>query len=400
MRLGFFAYPWDLADEGPEAAIEQMVDRCHCDSLLLNAIYHHARLLRPRWDGPKTVELPGSVAAFAPEIKRYRGPLAPMADQRLVEGRVLARAREASARRGLDFGLWVVGLHNSTLGQEHPECTMESCFGDRYNYALCSSSEAAQDYLHGLVEDLVSQFAPERILLEAIGHLGLRHGVHHEMFFVDWDESLEFLLSLCFCDSCTKRAEQSGVDVVALRRHVGEWVERLLCVERGQLASDWRSGEVVSLLLEVPDLAQYVALRAESIAALVSELKQVANAGGTELEVIPASFHRPTSRAWLEGVSLGRVGLHCDGLLIPAYWSGPDEVTADLAWARSLAPRSRLSAGLNACDPGLSGPSLLTDLARACQAAGCAAVYHYNYGLLTEQRLDWVAAANRAMSEM
>jgi hypothetical protein len=400
MRLGFFAYPWDLADEGPEAAIEQMVDRCHCDSLLLNAIYHHARLLRTRWDGPKTVELPGSVAAFAPEIKRYRGPLAPMADQRLVEGRVLARAREACAKRDLDFGLWVVGLHNSTLGQEHPECTMESCFGDRYNYALCSSSEAAQGYLHGLVEDLVSQFAPERILLEAIGHLGLRHGVHHEMFFVDWDESLEFLLSLCFCDSCASRAEQSGLDVVALRRHVGEWAERLLCGERGRLSSGFRAGEIVSLLLEIPDLTQYVALRAESTARLVAELSAAARAGGAGLEVIPASFHRPISRAWLEGVSPAGLGASCDGLLVPTYWTSQDEVAADLAWARSLAPESKLSAGLNACDPGLSGPSALAGLVRVCQAAGCAAVHHYNYGLLTEQRLDWVAGANRALREL
>jgi hypothetical protein len=57
MRVGLFAYPWDLLDEGPEAAIEQMATRWHCDSLLLNAIYHHARLLRPRWDGPKVFEL-------------------------------------------------------------------------------------------------------------------------------------------------------------------------------------------------------------------------------------------------------------------------------------------------------------------------------------------------------
>jgi hypothetical protein len=396
MRLGFFAYPWDLLDEGVEAAIEQMVARCHCDSILLNANYHHARLLRPRATGPKTVKLPGAVAAFSPDIECYQTPLVPVADRRLVDGRVVARAREAAAGRGLDFGLWVLGLHNSTLGGRHPEFTMQNCQGDRYEYALCPSSEAVQAYLHGLVEDLTDQFRPERILLEAVGHLGLRHGVHHELFFVDWDEALELLFSLCFCDGCIGRAQQAGLDPIPLRRHMGAWAERLLAAERGGLGAEFGTGEAASLILEIPGLPEYLALRAETIAGLVARLTSAAHRGGTELEVIPASFHRPVSRAWFEGSSLRRLGPTCDGLLIPAYWPTARQVTADLQWATGLAPEARLSAGLNICDPSLSGPAAVTGLLGACETGGCAAVYHYNYGLLTEQRLGWVAAANQA----
>jgi hypothetical protein len=396
MRVGFLAYSWDLLDEGPEAAIEQMAGRCGCDSLLLNAIYHHARLLRPRVEGPKLLDVPEAAAGFVPDPARYPGALSPRADRRVVEGRVLARAREASARRGMDFGLWIVGLHNSTLGRSYPPATMVNCFGDRYEYALCPSSEAAQLYLRGLVADAVGQFAPDRIVLEAVGHLGMRHGLHHEMFFVSWSQSLELLLSLCFCDSCASRGAQHGVDVEALRLKVRTWAEHLLREERGSLSDEFRAGEAASLLAQVPGLAQYLAVRAETIAELVAELSKTARAEGVQLEVIPASFHRPTSQAWLEGVSLDRLSASCGGLLVPAYWRSPAEVTADLEWAASLAQGAALSAGLNACDPGLSGPASLTELTRACQAAGCGAVYYYNYGLLTERRLDWVAAANRA----
>nr|NIV33434.1 hypothetical protein [Anaerolineae bacterium] len=71
MRLGFFAYPWDLRDEGPEASVEAMAGELGCDALALNANYHHARLLRPRAAGPKTLQLPGAVAAFQPEPEFY-----------------------------------------------------------------------------------------------------------------------------------------------------------------------------------------------------------------------------------------------------------------------------------------------------------------------------------------
>ncbi|MGD9147041.1 MAG: hypothetical protein PVI80_15860, partial [Anaerolineae bacterium] len=120
MRLGFFAYPWDLRDEGPEAAVQAMTGPLGCNALALNANYHHARLLRPRAPGPKTFELPGAISAFQPQPDCYPDErLMPVPERSLVESGVLARAREACDREGLDFGLWTVGLHNSTLGQQN-----------------------------------------------------------------------------------------------------------------------------------------------------------------------------------------------------------------------------------------------------------------------------------------
>jgi len=74
-------------------------------------------------------------------------------------------------------------------------------------------------------------------------------------------------------------------------------------------------------------------------------------------------------------------------------------VAADLQWARWLAPSGTLLAGLNACEPALPGADGLAAQARACQAAGCQAIYYYNYGLLTSKRLDWVAQANAGVRQ-
>ena len=398
MRAGFFTYPWDLVDEGPETAIPAMVSHCGCNAIALSANYHHARLLRPGAAGPKTLQLPGAVAAFEPQPDCYDAHgLMPLPDLGLAESRVLERARQACASQGVDFGLWTVGLHNSTLGERRPDLCARNCFDDVYTYSLCPAKDAVQAYLRGLVQDLCLQFQPQRIILEAVGYLGLRHWVHHELIFTDWSEPLEMLLSLCFCPQCVGRAREANVDSELLRQQVKSWAASVLLEEGGSLPQGLSQGEVASLLLEIPGLWRYMRLRAETITRLVTDLHAITEAHQVALEVIPASFHRPVSRAWLEGASLGDLARASDGLLVPAYFDHASEVATDLWWASSLAGNGQISAGLNACAPALNNAASLEAQAAACKGAGCAAVYYYNYGLLTPRRLDWVAQANAGL---
>ncbi len=398
MRTGFFAYPWDMLDEGPEAAVQAMASRYHCNTLILNANYHHARLLRPRAAGPKTLELPGAVAAFEPRAECYGDSgLMPVPDPRLTQARIVQATRDACAAQGLDFGLWVVGLHNSTLGQAHPDLCMCNCFDDVYTYALCPSQPAVRAYLRGLAQDVCEQFQPNRIVLEAVGYLSLRHWVHHELFMTPWSEALEFLFSLCFCPTCTERARQRGVDVPALRGQVSQWANYLLNEDRGDLPPDFVMGETVSLLSALRDLPLYMRSASESVTELAASVHTVTRQHGVELEVLPASFHRPASRVWMEGASWADLGGVSDGLIVLAYSDQPAQVAADLGWAARSAPGRRIIAALSACAPVQHTASALTAQAVACRAAGCAAVYYYNYGLLASSRLDWVAQANLAV---
>lgn len=395
MRLGFFAYPWDLADEGPEEAVAAMAARCGCNALAVNAVYHHARLLRPRRPGSKIVELPGAVAAFQPQTALYPpgGPV-PLVHTPLVRASVLARIRDACAHHGVDLGLWIVGLHNSSLGEQFPGLCTVNCFGDRYTYNLCPTAGAAGDYVTALARDLCAQFRPQRLILEAAGYLGLRHGVHHELFFSTWDEALELLLSLCFCPACRARARAADLDAETLRGQVALWAGRLLNGEPGTAPFDPADGRLSCLLAQIPDLAAYQALRTGAVTDLVRRVQAVAAATGAELDVIPASFHRPVSRAWLEGAHLPDLAAACNHLLIPAYWPDAGQVAGDLGWAHWLAPAAYLAAGLNACEPALAGARALAAQAAACRRTGCRGIYYYNYGLLPEARLEWVARAN------
>jgi hypothetical protein len=239
-----------------------------------------------------------------------------------------------------------------------------------------------------------TQFQPDRIILEAVGYLGLRHGVHHELFFAPWDDSLELVFSLCFCPACKERAAAAGLDAGELHQRVIEWAQWLLDHERGGLPAMYTQSQLPSLLAEVPGLTDFVQVRARSVTDLVARLHAAAGEYDVQLDLIPASFHRPVSQAWLEGALLGELEQTCDALLIPSYYESADEVAADLQWAGWLAPASALAAGLNACEPALRNAAALVAQIQACQAAGCRGIYYYNYGLLTHKRLDWVARAN------
>jgi hypothetical protein len=348
--------------------------------------------------------LPGAIAAFQPHPGCYPDQrLVPVPEPSLVESGVLARAREACAGEGLDFGLWTVGVHNSTLGERNPDLCVHNCFGDRYTYSLCPSQQPVRAFLRGIIQDLCTQYRPDRIIQEAVGYLGLRHGVHHELFFAAWDESLELLLSLCFCLDCQRRAEAADLDAGRLRQKVAGWAEEVLHSERGSLPPAFTQSQVLSLLAEVPDLAGFLKVRAGAVTELVADLYATAGKYGTQLDLIPASFHRPVSQAWLEGALLGELQSASDHLLIPSYFESADQVAADLEWAAWLAPESELVAGLNACEPAVRSAEGLAAQARACRpaggrGAGCRGIYYYNYGLLTQDRLAWVGQVNAGVA--
>jgi hypothetical protein len=189
------------------------------------------------------------------------------------------------------------------------------------------------------------------------------------------------------------------VDVDGLRRRVTTLAEALLNEERGMLPPAFTLGECASLLLEVDGLWPYLKACEAPVTEAVESLRGVTAEYGAALEVIPASFHRPASRAGFERASLSALGRVSDGLFVSSYFVSPAEVAADLSWAGYLAPGARLIAGINACAPTPNAAALAAQAA-ACWSAGCEGVYYYNYGLLNEKRLSWVAQANHSLFDL
>lgn len=391
MRIGYLAYPWDLIHLDQNQFKQIFKEKSNCTALMVNSNYHHARCFRPLAEGGKMFELSEAFASFTPQPNLYEDPsMVPVPNPDIASTEVLSRMREYCQNARMDNGIWALGLHNSTLSQKNPDKCMVNCFGDIYPYALCPSNASAQSYITSLVEDLCQQFHPDRIMLEGIGFLSLRHGVHHELIMVAWDELLEVLFSLCFCESCKRNAEAQGIEVEELRIHVCTLINELINQERGNLPLGFRTNETAALLLEVEGLWEYIKTGQNAVTALVKNAHTMTGKFNTILEVIPASFHRPSSNAWLERASLNHLAKACDSLVTLPYFNSPEEVKAELDLVKMFAPESQITTILNAASPTPSA-EILQAQAQAVKKVGCDGLYFYNYGMLTQRRHEWVS---------
>ena len=399
MRKGFFAYAWDMLDEGVEKALDMMAEPCGCNALAVSASYHSARILRPRWPGPKVYDRQGPAVAFRPTPAFYReGAPLPLVEEPLAQANVLGQIREGCRQRQMDLAFWTVGLHNSELGRAHPDLCMRNCFGDIYTYSLCPSKPPVRAYLGGMIRDLCQGYHPDRILLETAGFLGLEHWTHHEKIGIPLDESTQMLLFLCFCPDCAARAATEGLDVEAIRQRAATLSQALMDHERGALPAQFTIADTPALLCEFPELYAYIQVRVETAATLVSQAREVAREFGAALEVMPAAFGLPVTRSWREGMAIRRLAQASDALIPLGYFADPAQVRADLRWTKMLSGCAPMSVGLTACQPITTSGSLLTANAVACAREGAAGIYYYNYGMLNENRLGWVAQANAAAS--
>ena len=212
MNSALFAFPSDLADEGPAGVLDAAADRAGVDGLVLAAAYHAARDLYPH--NPR-----GRVRALEPGVVHFRPEPARWAGRRLPARRELARGTRGSARRGCDGagerGLavhgWTVFLHADRLGALHPDVVPRNAFGDPYPTDLCPTHPEVRAYAVTLAAEVASRGVAS-VVAESLHFHPWEHGEHHERAFVPLSERARLLLGLCFCPSCLVAARAREVD--------------------------------------------------------------------------------------------------------------------------------------------------------------------------------------------
>ncbi len=167
-----YAYPWDVKAEGIEPAMTTIAE-LGLTAVNVAVSYHSGKFLSPRHPARRVIFPEGGVVYFRPSEARFRDlPLRPVISELVRDEDVLAEIARACRRRGLRFIGWVVGTHNTRLGQQHPEFLARNAYGDAYVYALCPSHEAVRAFLHALIEDLLEQYPFDGLEVESFGYLG------------------------------------------------------------------------------------------------------------------------------------------------------------------------------------------------------------------------------------
>ena len=168
------------------------------------------------------------------------------------------------------------------------------------------------------------------------------------------------MLGMCFCDACRTRARASGVDI-----------DGLAASARRDLEQFFRNGSQPSLDPETdPDWLAFHAWRAATVAELVREIREELHAQ-VGLAIIP-TVQSPNSLCWIEGSDLALLAAAADRLEVPAYQTGVQNISQDIAEVRAAAGASaRIGYILRPTFPNLFNAEEVCDAVRAVSESRC-----------------------------
>ena len=381
-----YAYPWDLAETGVAAVVDE-VRGLGLDTVTLTAAYHAGKFLRPRGRHGKVYFPEDGTAYFKTRPDRY-GTIKPVENSLVAERDILG---ELGSSKDIAANAWMVLLHNTRLGTMHPQATVANAFGDRYVYSLCPSAPDARDYAVALCADLTDRYPVGGISLETPGFQPYVHGFHHEFALVRPNRWLDMLLGLCFCEHCVRGATAAGVDAGRLRTWVCDAVDGYLRSDI-DLPADMAEAIWLADCLTDADLSAFLRWRCGVVTTLVGAIRAEVRPDAT-VAVIP-SVARPSAGAWYEGSDLHGLAEAAGVVEVCFYEPSPDRIRADL-WdvQRRLGGAGRLRGILRPAHPDLNSRAAVVEAVAVLRAAGVDDIAFYNYGHIRPASLAWIAAA-------
>jgi hypothetical protein len=386
-----YAYPWDLAETGVNAAVDRFIP-LGLDTVTVAGSYHAGKFLRPHGKAGKVYFPEDGTVYFKADPRRY-GPIKPIAHSMLSSGQDMVG--ELAGQDRMATNVWLVLLHNTRLGAAHTESTVANAFGDRYVYNLCPSAPEARAYAVGLARDVTESYPVSGVSLETPGFLPYAHGFHHEFALNRGNRWLDSQFGLCFCPHCMAGAKRAGIAVEALRRLIAADIEAYLASDvdfPADMAEAFWTADVRS----DGDLRALLDWRCTVVASLVGEIRDAVRKDAT-VAVIP-SVARPTSGACFEGSDLKALAGAAGVIEACFYEPGARRIKADLFDVRRrLRGSGRLRGIVRPAFPDLDSKGEFLAAMRALGAGGLREVAFYNWGHLRDVNIDWIADGLAAM---
>ncbi|MFI6320228.1 hypothetical protein ACIBG8_22030 [Nonomuraea sp. NPDC050556] len=393
MDSSMYVFVEDLRGEG----VERVLDRVRgygVAGITVGAVHHGSRDITPHGLSKLTVREDGAHFPLPSDLfadLRLRPP-AGFADS--FDGLL-----DACRARGLKLHGWTVFLRNGTIGAEHPDVTVRDCFGDRGAITdLCPAHPDVRLYAVALAR-AVARLGVDSVVAESLHFRPLKA----QRSFVQLGPMDAYLMGLCFCDFCMRRATDLGVDALLARDECARIVGGVL---DGDAPAQ---GEVTRAALTAyagPDVVAYARARSETVTSLVSEVSAAVSAEGSQLVFIDATGAVKGYRdglpspglaahdAWQLGVDLVALGDLVPSFAVLGYARDAARIADDVgAYLRSVGKDREVRAVLRPGYPDSDSVDRLAAKVRGAKAAGAWAVDFYAYGLAPLPVLDRIPAA-------
>jgi len=384
-----YTYPWDLHDEGIDAAFRTIVETAGIRDVSLALSYHYATYFLPH--NPVRPIYFGEHGAvyFQPQAERYsRTTLRPQVSS-LVRGPeylsdIVAGARSAGVR----LSPWIPYCFNQLLPKTFPHAARRDALGNLYLSHLCPVNADVREYFRALTADVVAQSSADGLMIESLSFLRFDYGFWNPKVLTPISPRCGLLLGLCFCPDCLATGQAGGVDSEALRAEIAAYLRAELprIPSPGDLAP--ASEEWIAEAFD-GKLAAFLAARAERTTALFEEIVQVAREHGAShvQTVLPTRASQPVS-----GLIPERVWPLIDRPMVGLPTEPVEPTIRRLR--ESLPASSQLLVSLHPAQ--FESEGKLIEVVQRARAAGAAGFTFYNYGLIRQEHLRWIGAASRA----
>lgn len=388
-----YLFASDIQDEGVERVVDG-ASRLGSSTLALALAYHQARDLMPHAGTKPRLRYRRDGVFFDPDPDRWsRSRVQPLVQEeglRAAAAQLLDRSGEASVEA------WTVFLHNTGLGERHPELASVTCFGDRLLSNLCPANPDVADYSVALADDVSARGLD--VIAEALSGQTFAHGHHHERSFTPIGAGDEALLALCFCEHCAGAAQD--VDVEALAARSRERVQRAFA---GAAPLPATREALVGVLGD--DLLEYLRAQQSAVSSLAGRVRERVRANGQRLSfmdltgaVLGYGDGTPegspaAEQAWRIRIDPAAAALSADSYSILGYVADPGRLATDVASYRSVIGDTRLRVILRPGHPDATSADHLRLKVHAAFAAGADQVDFYNYGMYDEAVLSRIPFA-------
>jgi hypothetical protein len=377
MKLETWVYPWDIASAGADAMLSEMRG-FGLSGLRIASNYHPIGTLSPRSQDRRILYTEQGGVFFPARLERYgriRPQVWPDADVINAWPRVAERAE----RYGLTLGAWTIGMFQPWITHQIPESARVTPMGDLIPSMTCPGNHDVKTFFASMCADLAQQYPLTSIHLEGISFHHYNYGWVRPRILIDVSPWSNFLMSLCFCESCCARGRKQGIDVPGLRQRIVRELDKCFDAsgdkdesgDLGERSAQWKQAD--------QDFAAFLALREDIVVEFIRTLAEAVRAVNPNCRL---GVWNPIEVDGSSGVALERVMDVIGSVLV---WK-PQERLAQAQRIRTITSASENAVQLThfqACGwpHGASSPEFLHELQTA-YAIPVDSIGFYNYGLL------------------
>lgn len=370
MQHGIFAYPWELADQGYDKALNEIAE-AGFTNVNLAMQYHNGKFLLPRNPKRRVYYAEDGAISFRPDLDRY-GEMKPRLHSLVTE--TSSPADEVAGRAdklGLNLVAWTVCLHNRWLGEQFPMATQHTAFGDPLLNSLSPVHPLVREYLVTLITDMVNRYPIHAIMMESPGHMGFIHGEHHELIGTEFDAVQLDMLNLSFSDYEVAQAEAAGIPATMLRELTAAVLDASMNQGVKLAKADGTPSKTVEALVK-NGLPHYMVWLKQHELSLVTEVREAVRASSPSTEI----WHF----AALDGTP-GDAALIATGDGTLAGYADSDDDAAQRAHDAAQLGRP-VRGAIRAIAPDTTDPAVIAPRKAAWEQTGVTGIDVYNYGLM------------------